>query len=178
VTWLWVLLFSTIVTDGRFLGATLDRNGLRPGRYYVTHDQRVIMASEVGVVDIAPENVARKGRLNPGMMLLVDFDHHKVVDDNELKHQYSRSHPYGEWIQRQKITLKDIVDSVTVKDRVPPQIIGTVKVCLIVATNLLAHRFGTLEFEFAKLFALALLKKLKLLLCYLMDSTTSFTKAY
>jgi hypothetical protein len=65
-----------------------------------------------------------------------------------------------------------------VKDQVPPPIIGTVKVCLIVATNLLAHCFGTLEFEFAKLFALALLKKLKLLLCQLMDSTTSFTKAY
>jgi glutamate synthase (NADPH/NADH) len=66
-------------TDGHFLGATLDRNGLRPGRYYVTHSGRVIMASEVGVVDVPDEDVERKGRLSPGMMLLVDFE--KVADD-------------------------------------------------------------------------------------------------
>ena len=63
-------------TDGRYLGATLDRNGLRPGQFYVTHSGWVIMASEVGVVDIAPEDVRRKGRLNPSMMLLVDFENH------------------------------------------------------------------------------------------------------
>lgn len=122
--------FYSAVTDGRYLGATLDRNGLRPGRYYITHDSRVIMASEVGVVDVAPENVARKGRLNPGMMLLVDFDHHKVVDDNELKKQYSSGNPYAEWLLRQKISVKDIVDSVAVLDRVPPPIIGSSKVRL------------------------------------------------
>lgn len=66
-------------TDGHFLGATLDRNGLRPGRYYVTHSGRVIMASEVGVVDVPDDDVERKGRLSPGMMLLVDFE--KVADD-------------------------------------------------------------------------------------------------
>lgn len=60
--------------DGHFLGATLDRNGLRPGRYYVTHSGRVIMASEVGVVDVPDDDVERKGRLSPGMMLLVDFE--------------------------------------------------------------------------------------------------------
>ena len=69
-------------TDGHYLGATLDRNGLRPGRFYVTHSGRVIMASEVGVVDIPPEDVCRKGRLNPGMMLLVDFEKHAVVNDD------------------------------------------------------------------------------------------------
>ncbi|EHA8586599.1 glutamate synthase 1 [Cocos nucifera] len=113
-------------TDGRYLGATLDRNGLRPGRFYITHSGRVIMASEVGVVDIPPEDVSRKGRLNPGMMLLVDFDNHTVVDDEALKKQYSQARPYGEWLQRQKICLKDIVDSVPETDRIFPSICGTV----------------------------------------------------
>ncbi|XP_050387175.1 glutamate synthase 1 [NADH], chloroplastic isoform X1 [Argentina anserina] len=111
-------------TDGRYLGATLDRNGLRPGRFYVTHSGRVIMASEVGVVDVPPEDVCRKGRLNPGMMLLVDFENHKVVDDEALKKQYSLARPYGEWLKRQKIELKDIVDSVNESDRIPPSIAG------------------------------------------------------
>ncbi|KAM5557650.1 glutamate synthase [NADH], amyloplastic [Rosa sericea] len=113
-------------TDGRYLGATLDRNGLRPGRFYVTHSGRVIMASEVGVVDVPPEDVCRKGRLNPGMMLLVDFENHIVVDDEALKQQYSLARPYGEWLKRQKIELKDIVDSVNESDRVPPSIAGVV----------------------------------------------------
>ncbi|KAL7214119.1 hypothetical protein ACSBR1_026520 [Camellia fascicularis] len=111
-------------TDGRYLGATLDRNGLRPGRFYVTHSGRVIMASEVGVVDIQPEDVCRKGRLNPGMMLLVDFEKHVVVDDEELKQQYSLSRPYGEWLKRRKIELKDIVESVSKSQRVPQAIAG------------------------------------------------------
>ncbi|KAB2054543.1 hypothetical protein ES319_A12G262100v1 [Gossypium barbadense] len=112
-------------TDGRYLGATLDRNGLRPGRFYVTHSGRVIMASEVGVVDISPEDVLRKGRLNPGMMLLVDFENHIVVDDEALKQQYSLARPYGEWLQRQKIELNDIVDSVQESERLPPSIAGS-----------------------------------------------------
>ncbi|CAI9092539.1 OLC1v1027805C1 [Oldenlandia corymbosa var. corymbosa] len=111
-------------TDGRYLGATLDRNGLRPGRFYITHSGRVIMASEVGVVDIPPEDVSRKGRLNPGMMLLVDFENHVVVDDEALKQQYSLARPYGEWLKRQKIELKDIVESVPESQRVPPSIEG------------------------------------------------------
>eukprot|EP00897_Mesotaenium_endlicherianum_P000426 jgi/Mesen1/10384/ME000081S09774 len=115
-------------TDGQYLGATLDRNGLRPGRYYVTHSGRVIMASEVGVVDIAPEDVARKGRLSPGMMLLVDFDKHEVVDDDALKKQYSEARPYAEWLANQKFTLSDVVDSVPSDQRVPPAIIGEVPV--------------------------------------------------
>ncbi|KAK1285364.1 hypothetical protein QJS10_CPB20g02004 [Acorus calamus] len=115
-------------TDGRYLGATLDRNGLRPGRFYITHSGRVIMASEVGVVDIPPEDVSRKGRLNPGMMLLVDFEKHIVVDDEALKKQYSLARPYGEWLDRQKIELKDIVDSVPSSDRIPPTVTGVVAV--------------------------------------------------
>ncbi|EPS62791.1 hypothetical protein M569_11998, partial [Genlisea aurea] len=109
-------------TDGRYLGATLDRNGLRPGRFYITHSGRVIMASEVGVVDIPPEDVSRKGRLNPGMMLLVDFEKHIVVDDDALKQQYSLARPYGNWLKRQKMELRDIVESVPESERVPPQI--------------------------------------------------------
>lgn len=123
--------YDCSVTDGRYLGATLDRNGLRPGRYYITHSGRVIMASEVGVVDVAPEDVSRKGRLNPGMMLLVDFENHKVVDDEALKRQYSLARPYGEWLKRQKISLKDIVNSVPETDRVPPSISGTILVSSI-----------------------------------------------
>ncbi|XVE64377.1 hypothetical protein DITRI_Ditri07aG0096200 [Diplodiscus trichospermus] len=112
-------------TDGRYLGATLDRNGLRPGRFYVTHSGRVIMASEVGVVDIPPEDVLRKGRLNPGMMLLVDFEKHIVVDDEALKQQYSLARPYGQWLKRKKIELNDIIDSVKDTERVIPAIAGT-----------------------------------------------------
>ncbi|XP_041998085.1 glutamate synthase [NADH], amyloplastic-like [Salvia splendens] len=82
------------------------------------------MASEVGVVDIPPEDVARKGRLNPGMMLLVDFEKHVVVDDEALKQQYSLARPYGEWLKRQKLQLKDIVESVPESDRTPPTIAG------------------------------------------------------
>ncbi|XP_020573935.1 glutamate synthase 1 [NADH], chloroplastic isoform X2 [Phalaenopsis equestris] len=113
-------------TDGRYLGATLDRNGLRPGRFYITYSGRVIMASEVGVVDIPPEDVLRKGRLNPGMMLLVDFENHVVVDDDALKKQYSLAQPFEEWLKKQKITLKDIVDSMPETDRVIPAVFGTI----------------------------------------------------
>ncbi|KAF6134647.1 hypothetical protein GIB67_002048 [Kingdonia uniflora] len=88
------------VTDGCYLRATLDRNGFFPGRFYVTHNRRVIMASEVGVVNIPPEDVFRKGRLNPGMMLLVDFVKHIVIDDKVLKKQYSLARPYGGTAQK------------------------------------------------------------------------------
>ncbi|XP_062232093.1 glutamate synthase 2 [NADH], chloroplastic-like isoform X2 [Phragmites australis] len=109
-------------TDGRYLGATLDRNGLRPGRFYVTNSGRVIMASEVGVVDVPNEDIVRKGRLNPGMMLLVDFENHCVVDDDALKKQYSNARPYGEWLERQQIQLTDIIESVPETKRVAPRI--------------------------------------------------------
>ncbi|KAL8151255.1 hypothetical protein V2J09_021063 [Rumex salicifolius] len=107
-------------TDGRYLGATLDRNGLRPGRFYITHSGRVVMASEVGVVDIPPEDVSKKGRLNPGMMLLVDFDKHLVVDDEALKQQYSLARPYDDWLKKQKLELSSIVKSVEKAERIPP----------------------------------------------------------
>ena len=125
-----VLTYIIAVTDGHYLGATLDRNGLRPGRFYVTHSGRVVMASEVGVVDIPLEDVCRKGRLNPGMMLLVDFEKHIVVNDDALKEQYSLARPYGEWLKKQKVELKDIVDSVQQSEREPPTIAGVVPVSI------------------------------------------------
>ena len=86
------------------------------------------MASEVGVVDVAPEDVSKKGRLNPGMMLLVDFERHVVVDDDQLKKQYASRHPYAVWLQKQKIVLKEIVDSVPKSELVTPGINGSVDV--------------------------------------------------
>jgi glutamate synthase (NADPH/NADH) len=111
-------------TDGRYIGATLDRNGLRPGRYYITKDQRVIMASEVGVVDIPPEDVEKKGRLMPGNIFLVDFDKHAVIDDTELKEKYSTMRPYGEWLEKETVTLYDIVKSHATNHLTPPEIKG------------------------------------------------------
>jgi glutamate synthase (NADPH/NADH) large chain len=95
-------------TDGKVIGATLDRNGLRPSRYYVTHDDRVIMASEVGVVDIDPENVKEKGRLQPGRMFLVDFDQGRLIPDEELKQDIATRRPYAQWLRNQKIDLNDL----------------------------------------------------------------------
>ena len=85
-------------TDGRTVGAVLDRNGLRPSRYYVTKDDIVIMASEVGVLDIPVENIVRKGRLEPGKIFLVDMEQGRIVDDDELKHAIASAKPYGKWL--------------------------------------------------------------------------------
>lgn len=96
-------------TDGRFIGATLDRNGLRPGRYYLTKGGRVVMASEVGVVDVPDAEISAKGRLMPGNIFLVDFEAGRVIKDEEMKERYSGARPYGEWLKRQTVTLKDVV---------------------------------------------------------------------
>ncbi len=100
---------SVSFTDGKFIGACLDRNGLRPSRYYVTHDDKVIMASEVGVLDLDPANIRVKGRLQPGKMFLVDFEQGRLIPDEELKHTVSGRRPYSEWLRRQRVELKDIV---------------------------------------------------------------------
>jgi glutamate synthase domain-containing protein 2/glutamate synthase domain-containing protein 1/glutamate synthase domain-containing protein 3 len=92
-------------TDGTVVGAVLDRNGLRPSRYTVTKDGRVIMASETGVLDIAPENVLKKGRLEPGRMLLVDTAQQRIVSDAEIKAEIAGAHPYGDWIDRFTLDL-------------------------------------------------------------------------
>ena len=99
---------SIAFTDGRYIGAVLDRNGLRPSRYYLTHDDRVVMASEVGVLDIAPANVKAKGRLEPGRMFLIDFEQGRLIPDDELKHEFASRRPYGEWLDAQRIPLRDL----------------------------------------------------------------------
>ena len=95
-------------TDGRSIGAVLDRNGLRPARYVLTKDNRVIMASEVGVLDIRPEEIAYKGRLQPGRIFLVDTIQGRIVDDSELKEQIVRRKPYRQWLEAGRIRLKDL----------------------------------------------------------------------
>jgi glutamate synthase (NADPH/NADH) large chain len=85
-------------TDGTLIGAVLDRNGLRPGRYWVTDDGFVVLASEVGVLDIAPEKVVRKGRLQPGRMFLVDTEQHRIIEDDEIKAELAAAAPYEEWL--------------------------------------------------------------------------------
>lgn len=95
-------------SDGVRVGAVLDRNGLRPSRYIVTNDDLVIMASEVGVLDVAPEDVAYKGRLQPGRMLLVDTEQGRIISDEEIKNQIATAKPYQEWLDNNLITIKDL----------------------------------------------------------------------
>ena len=99
---------SIAFTDGTVVGATLDRNGLRPARYWVTADGRVVMASETGVLDIAPRDVVAKGRLEPGRMFLVDTAAGRIVPDDELKESLAAEQPYAEWIGRSTIRLPDL----------------------------------------------------------------------
>ncbi|MFN9572007.1 MAG: glutamate synthase-related protein [Betaproteobacteria bacterium] len=95
-------------TDGVRIGATLDRNGLRPARYIVTDDDLVVMASEVGVLPIAESRITKKWRLQPGKMFLIDTEQGRIIDDRELKEQLAKSHPYKEWIKRIRIRLDDL----------------------------------------------------------------------
>jgi glutamate synthase (NADPH/NADH) large chain len=97
---------SIAFTDGKYIGACLDRNGLRPSRYYVTHDDLVIMASEVGVVPVDPKSVAIKGRLQPGRMFLVSFEDGRIIPDEELKSHTARAHPYGDWLKKHLISVE------------------------------------------------------------------------
>jgi glutamate synthase domain-containing protein 2/glutamate synthase domain-containing protein 1/glutamate synthase domain-containing protein 3 len=99
---------SVAFTDGEVIGAVLDRNGLRPSRYYVTKDGRVIMASEVGVLDIAPENVLVKERLHPGRIFMVDTKQGRIIDDAELKETFAREHPYGEWLKKNMVPIENL----------------------------------------------------------------------
>ncbi|MBV9508542.1 MAG: glutamate synthase large subunit [Acidobacteriia bacterium] len=97
-------------TDGRVIGATLDRNGLRPARYLVTNDDMIIMASETGVLPVKPENVRFKGRLQPGKMLLVDTVEGRIIDDKELKKALYSRHPYELWLEENQVTLDQLPD--------------------------------------------------------------------
>ena len=99
---------SILFSDGDVMGAVLDRNGLRPSRYYITSDGYMILSSEVGVLPIPEEKIVLKERLHPGKMLLVDTVKGKVIDDNELKEGYAKMQPYGEWLDSHLVQLKDI----------------------------------------------------------------------
>jgi glutamate synthase (NADPH/NADH) large chain len=99
---------SITFTDGNLIGAVLDRNGLRPSRYWVTEDGLVVLASEVGVLDIDPARVVKKGRLQPGKMFLVDTEHGRIVDDEEIKGQLAAQHPYDEWLHAGRMFLSDL----------------------------------------------------------------------
>ena len=95
-------------TDGRQIGATLDRNGLRPARYFVTRDDRIIMASEMGVLPIPEKDIVTKWRLQPGKMLLVDLEQGRLIPDEELKSTLAKSHPYKQWLERTQIVVEDL----------------------------------------------------------------------
>jgi glutamate synthase (NADPH) large chain len=95
-------------TNGKQIGAVLDRNGLRPGRYYVTKDDLVVMASEAGVLDLDPATIVRKGRLQPGKMFLVDTDQGRIVEDEEIKRQVVSERPYADWLKQHMVHLKDL----------------------------------------------------------------------
>lgn len=99
---------SILFTDGDVMGAVLDRNGLRPSRYYVTTDDQLILSSEVGVLDIDPSRIVEKERLHPGKMLLVDTKQGKIIDDDELKEYYANRQPYGEWLDHNLVNLSDL----------------------------------------------------------------------
>ncbi len=110
-------------TDGKWLGATLDRNGLRPARYLVTKDNQMIMASETGVLPVKPENVAYRGRLQPGKMLLVNLKEHRIVPDEEIKAMLSSRQPYAEWLKEHQVTLDALPE--------PPRVHGFDKESLL-----------------------------------------------
>ncbi|MFC6285645.1 glutamate synthase large subunit [Nocardioides sp. GCM10027113] len=97
-----------VFTDGAQIGAVLDRNGLRPSRYWVTDDGLVVLASEVGVLDLDPATIVRKGRLQPGRMFLVDTDEHRIIEDEEIKSALAAEHPYDEWLHAGQIHLDDL----------------------------------------------------------------------
>src|SRR5256714_120110 len=101
---------SIAFTDGSKIGAVLDRNGLRPSRYYVTKDDMVIMASEVGVLEVPPERVVAKGRLQPGRMFLIDIEQGRIVADEEIKKEIATQHPYRQWLDQHMMELAHLPD--------------------------------------------------------------------
>ncbi len=101
---------AVVFTDGDLVGATLDRNGLRPGRFVVTEDGFIILASEIGVADIAPDKIVRKGRLQPGKMFLIDTVAGQIVEDEQIKSEVASLEPWGEWLEASRINLRDLPD--------------------------------------------------------------------
>jgi hypothetical protein len=106
-------------TDGRYIGATLDRNGLRPSRYYVTKDDRILLSSEVGVIpNVEDVNIRIKARLEPGKMFLVDFEKGEIVSDNVIKEEIAKQQPYAKWIKDNSFTIDDWTNAAKIK--LPP----------------------------------------------------------
>ena len=101
---------AMVMTDGKQIAAVLDRNGLRPARYYITRDDLLILASEAGVLDVAPEDVLVKDRLRPGRLLLVDLEEQRLVDDEEIKERIAQREPYGEWLETHLMHLDDVAE--------------------------------------------------------------------
>ena len=109
---------AIVFSDGDQLGAVLDRNGLRPSRYIITSDDRMILTSEMGTLDIDPSIIVKKERLRPGRMLLVDTVKGRVIDDEELKGYYAARQPYGEWLDSNMVQLRRFKDSECARTRV------------------------------------------------------------
>jgi glutamate synthase domain-containing protein 2/glutamate synthase domain-containing protein 1/glutamate synthase domain-containing protein 3 len=99
---------SVAFTDGRFIGSILDRNGLRPARYWKTNDDKIIMASEAGVLPVANSDIKEKGRLQPGKIFLIDIDEGRIIDDDEIKEKYSTKEPYGKWLKENMVELESL----------------------------------------------------------------------
>src|SRR5580692_2194397 len=102
---------SVAFTDGRVVGATLDRNGLRPGRWVETTDGHVVLGSESGLLDVAPEQIRRLGRLQPGKLFLVDLERGRIVEDEEVKREVATQKPYREWFQRSSVAFAELPPS-------------------------------------------------------------------
>lgn len=107
---------AMVFSDGKQIAAVLDRNGLRPARYYVTKDDLIVMASEVGVLDIAPEDVVYKDRLHPGKILLIDLEEGRIIPDDEVKSQVTNEQPYKQWLDEHLISLEDLPDAMDVPE--------------------------------------------------------------
>jgi len=129
---------SIAFTDGVRIGAVLDRNGLRPSRYYITKDERVIMASEVGVLDIAPEMIVQKGRLQPGRMFLIDTEQGRIVADEELKNHFAAQHPYQLWLDQNHLLLEELPD--------PPRVHGPDHETVLQRQQAFGYTFEDLRF--------------------------------
>jgi len=118
---------SMAFTDGNVIGAILDRNGLRPSRYVVTKDNRVVMASEVGVLPIEPKNIISKGRLQPGRMFLVDLSKGRIVSDEEIKNELKKRRPYKKWLKDQAVRLENFPAPATIKELDPQTLLSLQK---------------------------------------------------
>ncbi len=116
-------------TDGKVIGATLDRNGLRPGRYIVTKDDLVVLASEAGVIEVPAEDILKKGRLQPGRMFLVDTVQQRIVSDAEIKKELAGRQPYGEWLKQQQVTIDTLPEPARVIASNPETLLRRQRAC-------------------------------------------------